>query len=179
MLQFSEEHEMIRKLIRRWTTSKLEPKVDALEAGEPPYELMRDFANTFGIPDMVRGMFAKLEQRAAKGADGDDPPPRAKGALAASDPALSAIVSIELSRVCPGFALAFGATGGLAGGAIMGKGTLEQKKRWALPIMTLEKIGALMGVTRERIRQIRERAFEKLRESPDGTALSGFWKTAD
>ncbi|HEY5925669.1 MAG TPA: acyl-CoA dehydrogenase family protein [Kofleriaceae bacterium] len=141
MLQFSEEHEMIRKLIRRWTTSKLEPKVDALEAGEPPYELMRDFANTFGIPDMVRGMFAKLEQRAAKGADGDDPPPRAKGALAASDPALSAIVSIELSRVCPGFALAFGATGGLAGGAIMGKGTLEQKKRWALPIMTLEKIG--------------------------------------
>ena len=35
--------------------------------------------------------------------------------------------------------------------------------------MTLEKIGALMGVTRERIRQIRERAFEKLRESPDGS----------
>ena len=41
--------------------------------------------------------------------------------------------------------------------------------------MTLEKIGALMGVTRERIRQIRERAFEKLRESPDGKALCGFW----
>src|SRR3990172_4392531 len=44
--------------------------------------------------------------------------------------------------------------------------------------MTLEKIGALMGVTRERIRQIRERAFEKLRESPDGRALMGFWGTA-
>jgi RNA polymerase primary sigma factor len=44
--------------------------------------------------------------------------------------------------------------------------------------MTLEKIGALMGVTRERIRQIRERAFEKLRESPDGLALSGFWNAA-
>ena len=43
--------------------------------------------------------------------------------------------------------------------------------------MTLEKIGALMGVTRERIRQIRERAFEKLRESPDGRALCGFWST--
>jgi RNA polymerase primary sigma factor len=41
--------------------------------------------------------------------------------------------------------------------------------------MTLERIGALMGVTRERIRQIRERAFEKLRESPDGRALAGFW----
>lgn len=44
--------------------------------------------------------------------------------------------------------------------------------------MTLEKIGALMGVTRERIRQIRERAFEKLRESPDGRALAGFWSAA-
>ena len=41
--------------------------------------------------------------------------------------------------------------------------------------MTLEKIGALMGVTRERIRQIRERAFEKLRESPEGRSLMGFW----
>jgi RNA polymerase primary sigma factor len=41
--------------------------------------------------------------------------------------------------------------------------------------MTLEKIGALMGVTRERIRQIRERAFEKLRESPEGRSLNGFW----
>jgi acyl-CoA dehydrogenase len=144
MLQFSDEHEMIRKLIRRWTASKLEPKVDALEAGEPPYQLMRDFATTFGIPDMVRGMFKKLEERAAKGTPGDDEPaPRAaRGALSASDPALAAIVSLELSRVCPGFALAFGATSGLAGGAIMGKGTLEQKKRWGLPIMTLEQIGA-------------------------------------
>ncbi len=44
--------------------------------------------------------------------------------------------------------------------------------------LTLEKIGALMGVTRERIRQIRERAFQKLRESPDGKALKGFWVAA-
>jgi RNA polymerase primary sigma factor len=44
--------------------------------------------------------------------------------------------------------------------------------------LTLERIGALMGVTRERIRQIRERAFEKLRESPDGEALAGFWHAA-
>ncbi|MDH3455234.1 MAG: RNA polymerase sigma factor RpoD/SigA [Gemmatimonadota bacterium] len=44
--------------------------------------------------------------------------------------------------------------------------------------LTLEKIGELMGVTRERIRQIRERAFEKLRESPHGEALKGFWIAA-
>ena len=40
---------------------------------------------------------------------------------------------------------------------------------------TLEEIGSLLGVTRERIRQIRNRAFEKLRESPHGDSLSGFW----
>jgi RNA polymerase primary sigma factor len=40
---------------------------------------------------------------------------------------------------------------------------------------TLEEIGSLVGVTRERIQQIRNRAFEKLRESPQGASLSGFW----
>ncbi len=44
--------------------------------------------------------------------------------------------------------------------------------------MTLERIGDLLGVTRERIRQIRERAFEKLRHSEDGNALAGFWQVA-
>ena len=44
--------------------------------------------------------------------------------------------------------------------------------------LTLEKIGELLGVTRERIRQIRERAFEKLRDSPDVRALRGFWGAA-
>ncbi|WP_419950756.1 sigma-70 family RNA polymerase sigma factor [Candidatus Palauibacter sp.] len=42
--------------------------------------------------------------------------------------------------------------------------------------MTLEEIGSLLGVTRERIRQIRNRAFDKLRASPDGEALEGFWR---
>ena len=137
MYQFSEEHEMVRKLIRRWTASKLEPKVDALEAGEPPYELMRDFVKTFGIADLARGAFAKLEARAKEGTAKE-----VKSGLRAADPALASIVSIELSRVCPGFALAFGASAGLAGAAIMAKGTLEQKQRWGLPLVTFEKIGA-------------------------------------
>ena len=33
--------------------------------------------------------------------------------------------------------------------------------------LTLEGIGIMLGVTRERVRQIRERAFEKLRSSPE------------
>src|SRR5262249_43615139 len=54
----------------------------------------------------------------------------------------STLVAIEMSRVNPGFFMSFGAWLGLAGGAIMAKGTPEQKKRWALPILTMEKIGA-------------------------------------
>jgi RNA polymerase primary sigma factor len=39
---------------------------------------------------------------------------------------------------------------------------------------TLEEIGAALGVTRERIRQLRERAFIKLRECPEVQHLGGF-----
>lgn len=138
MYQFSEEHQMIRSLIRRWATSKLEPAVDALEAGEPPYALMRDLAQTFGLPSMVKAAFAKMAERAAGGA-GEAKEDKLSGM---GDPALSTILSIELSRVCPGFMLAFGASAGLAGGAIVGKGTLEQKQRWGLPLLSWEKIGA-------------------------------------
>lgn len=137
MYEFTQEHEMVRKMLRKWTTEKLEPQVTAIEEGAEPYGLMRDLARTFGIPDMVKSAFAKMESRAAEG----KPAPKMSG-LAGPDPAIGAILSIELSRVCPGFMLAFGASMGLAGGAIMGKGTLEQKQRWGLPIMTWDKIGA-------------------------------------
>ncbi len=43
---------------------------------------------------------------------------------------------------------------------------------------TLDKIGARMVLTREKLRKIREQAFAKLRESPDGRALKGFWRAA-
>jgi hypothetical protein len=142
MFRFSQEHEMVRGIVRKWAESKLAPKVDALEAGEPPYELMRDLAKTFGLPGMVKAAFDQMEQRAKQGTgDGADKEMKV-GLGGMGDPALSAILSIELSRVCPGFMLAFGASMGLAGGAITGKGTFEQKKRWALPILTWDKVGA-------------------------------------
>jgi hypothetical protein len=144
MFAFSEEHQMVRKMIRKWTTEVLEPKVSALEAGELPYELMRNLARTFGLAELVKSTFADL----IAGKDEAEPEP-AEGAprkrrvgLAGPDPAMSAVLSLELSRVCPGFMLAFGASLGLAGGAIMARGTPDQKRRWAIPILTFEKIGA-------------------------------------
>jgi alkylation response protein AidB-like acyl-CoA dehydrogenase len=55
---------------------------------------------------------------------------------------LMMVVIKELSRVSPGFAMGFGVSLGLAGGALLAKGTAEQLERWALPVVTLEKIGS-------------------------------------
>ena len=135
MFEWKEEHKMIRKMLRKWATEVLEPAVPAIEAGESPYALMRKLGETFGIAGMVR---SSLKEAAGS----DDKPSKGRAKGITGDAAISALLSIELSRVCPGFMLAFGATLGLAGGAIMARGTKEQKQQFGIPILTLEKIGA-------------------------------------
>jgi acyl-CoA dehydrogenase len=138
MFDFTEEQKMVRQMVRKWVTSKLAPSVDALESEETlPYPLMRDFIKTFGADEMARATFAKLEERTKSTGDGAD-----DVGMMGRDPGMSAIVAIEFSRVSPGFSMAFGASVGLCGGAIMRSGTLAQKKRFALPVLTGEKIGA-------------------------------------
>ena len=39
---------------------------------------------------------------------------------------------------------------------------------------TLEEIGSMLGVTRERVRQLRDRALKRLREGEMGNALESF-----
>jgi RNA polymerase primary sigma factor len=39
---------------------------------------------------------------------------------------------------------------------------------------TLEEIGSMLGVTRERVRQLRDRALKRLREGEVGIALASF-----
>jgi len=39
---------------------------------------------------------------------------------------------------------------------------------------TLEEIGGMLGVTRERVRQLRDRALKRLREGEVGRALASF-----
>jgi alkylation response protein AidB-like acyl-CoA dehydrogenase len=141
MFDFTEEHKMMRKMLRRWVDAELVPHVDALESEAMlPYEPMRKLLKTFGADDMARQTIAKAEERAASG-KADGPRGDAEGGMM-RDPAMSAITAIEFSRVSPGFAMAVGASLGLCGGAIMKRGTLAQKKRFALPVLTGEKIGA-------------------------------------
>jgi RNA polymerase primary sigma factor len=41
--------------------------------------------------------------------------------------------------------------------------------------MTLEEIGQRLGITRERVRQIKEKGLERIRRSGTGRSLAGFW----
>jgi len=138
MLDFTDEQKMARQMLRQWADKELAPHVAKMEKGEIlPYDIMRKLIRAFGMDEMIRAQLGKLE----------DAPDKPEGAAkkergAMGDPGLMAVVSMELSRVCPGFCLAFGASLGLAGGAIMAKGTNAQKLKWARPILTMEKIGA-------------------------------------
>src|SRR3954470_10862189 len=108
MLDFTEEQNLAQQAIRAWCAQHLEPKVLAMESGELSiYPAMREMAATFGIGDMARAAFAKMASRGEGGKSG-----------ASSQSSLMAILMMELSRVCPGFALAFGASLGLFGGAV-------------------------------------------------------------
>jgi alkylation response protein AidB-like acyl-CoA dehydrogenase len=130
MLDFTEDQKLAQNAIRAWCAAKLEPNVQKLEACElSVYPVMRELGATFGIPDMARTAFARMKEKGAR-----------KSGF--GDAGMMTILMMELSRCCPGFAMAFGATMGLFGGAVMARGTDEQKERWALPVFTLEKIGA-------------------------------------
>ena len=140
-LDLTEQQQMIRQVLRSWCEENLEPELDALEDAELlPYPLMRQLAEDFGLEQMITGGIAATgsdEQTAgAHSSDG--------GGLfgPGTDPLLGHLVMMELSRISPGFALSLGASIGLAGGSIMSRGTRGQKKRWGLPILSLDKIGA-------------------------------------
>ncbi len=137
MFDFTDEQKMVQTMVRKWAETELEPHVDALESGEMlPYPIMQKLVKTFGLPAMIKSHFARMEKKLETG----EAVPRGDGT--GTDPTWGAILAMELSRFCPGFVLAFGASAGLAGGAIMARGTFEQKKRWALPVLAFEKIGA-------------------------------------
>ena len=137
--RLNEQEQMVEKMVRQWCERTLLPKVPALEAGElEPWPLMREFARTFGLDQMAAASVKKRIARLREGAEGKEDLMEGMG----GSPMLGYVVVKELSRVSPGFAMGWGVSVGLAGGAILAKGTPAQKRRWALPILTMEKVAA-------------------------------------
>jgi len=146
MIEWSEQHRMIRDAVRRFVDAEIVPNLEELEHGDtPPYEVLRKLIRTFGMDEMARSRFAKqLDPPAAQGrADDGDSEEKQGGSPGRADAvAMQLIPIIELCRYCPGMVTAMGVSMGLAGSAILSKGTRRQKERWALDLLTLDKIGA-------------------------------------
>ncbi len=140
MFQWSDEHQMIRDAVRRFVDDEIRPHVDELEHGDlPPYDILRKLFATFGMDSMARESFAKGIEREKAMAAGEDVPEKKSGGDGGG---MSLIPIIELCRVCPGMVTAMGVSMGLTSAAIMSKGTIAQKERWALDLLTMDKVGA-------------------------------------
>lgn len=143
MYEWSEEHQMMRMAVRQFIEKEIVPDIDAYEhEGRPPYDALRKMFSTFGIDVASRAAFAKrMEREAAGGSSGTDAVSGSEGG-GRSDPAMTIIPTIELSRHCPGMVTALGVSMGLTSAAINARGTRAQKERWVPDLLTLEKIGA-------------------------------------
>lgn len=142
MIEWSEQHRMIQDMVRRFVEAEVVPHLQELEHGDlSPYGVMRKLVEQFGIAEAARSRYEAQKARALRGeADGKSEPP--SGQQAADALAMQIIPIIELSKYCPGLVTAMGVSMGLTAGAIMSRGTWTQKDRWALPLLTLDKIGA-------------------------------------
>ena len=136
MYQWSEDHQAIIDVVRRFIDAEIRPHLDELEHGDmPPYEILRKMYATFGLRDMAKENFAKQLERKKSGED-------APVARRNSDPGAQLITTIELCRVSPGLVTSLGVSTGLAAGTINKLGTPAQMERWGLDLLTLDKVGA-------------------------------------
>jgi hypothetical protein len=145
MFEWSDEHRMIRDAVKRFVDEEVRPHVEELEHGDlPPYDILRKLYATFGMDALARDRFKRQMERERAAAEaiarGEEPPPARKES--GGDSGMSLLPIIELCRVCPGMVTAMGVSVGLTSSAIMAKGTIAQKERWALDLLTMEKIGA-------------------------------------
>ena len=58
MIEWSEQHLMIRDAVRKFVEAEIAPHVEELEHGDmPPYDILRKMISTFGMDEMARTRF--------------------------------------------------------------------------------------------------------------------------
>jgi hypothetical protein len=153
MFEWSEELMMVRDAVRTFVDTEIRPHREELEHGDlPPYDLLRKLFKTFGMDQMAADSFDKRIAAEEAEEEGGSPPAasgsrRDAGAERGSDRGsggggFTMLPIIELCKCSPGMVTAMGVSVGLTAAAIMSKGTIAQKKRWARDVLTMEKIGA-------------------------------------
>ncbi len=139
MYEWSDEHKMIRDAVRDFVEKEVRPRREELEFGDtPPYEVIRKLYATFGMGDMARASF---ERRIAR-EKGETEPAKEEGGGDGPGAGFMLLPIIELCRCSPGLVTAMGVSTGLAASTIMSRGTIEQKEKWALDLLTFDKVGA-------------------------------------
>jgi len=140
MFELEEQHRMVEKMVRTFCEKEIEPHVEAMESGEVlPFDLIRTLAKKFGLDRMRSGLEKSVKKKSGK--DGDKGASDGGMFSMGADPLLGAIVGKEISRVSPGLCMTLAASFGLCGGTIMSKGTPEQKQKYGIPVITLDKVG--------------------------------------
>ena len=146
MIEWSDEQRMIRDAVRQFVEKEIKPNVEALEHGDmPPYDILRKLFRTFGMDAMAKDGFHKRmarEKAIAAGEVVEERDASGGGGGAGDGGAFTIIPIIELCRYCPGMVTAMGVSMGLTASAIMSRGTIAQKERWALDLLTMDKVGA-------------------------------------
>ena len=141
MFEWPEELQMVRDAVRTFVDNEIRPHREELEHGDlPPYDLLRKLYKTFGMDQMAADSFDK--RIAAEEAAGEAASRRRRAASGGGGGGFTMLPIIELCKCSPGMVTAMGVSVGLTAAAIMSKGTLAQKKRWARDMLTLDKIGA-------------------------------------
>lgn len=141
MIEWSDTEILIRDTIREFVDKEVRPHVDELEHGDlPPYPIIRKLFSTFGLDAMARESFKSSIEKARAGTETTGDGGMMGGGSGTE--AMSFIAISELCRVSPGIIGALGVSLGLAAGTIMARGTEEQKERWALDLLTFDKVGA-------------------------------------
>jgi len=140
MFEFNETHLMIQDMFRQYMTKEIEPLIDDIEDGKiPVFEPLGRMVETLGLRSQMDGIDLS---RPAMGGSREKRTPDPNNPMEGMEVIAGNILIKEMSRVSPGMAMSFGVSTGLAGGTILGKGTLEQKKAFGLPLLKLDKIGA-------------------------------------
>jgi alkylation response protein AidB-like acyl-CoA dehydrogenase len=147
VIEWSDEQRMVQAAVRDFIDKEVVPVHRDLEHGDlPPYDVLRRLMRAFGMDAMARDRFARQIARdgggpGGAGAEREEAAPR-DPTEAANAAAFQLIPIIELCRWSPGMVTAMGVSMGLTSAAIMAKGTVAQKQRWALDLLTMDKIGA-------------------------------------
>jgi alkylation response protein AidB-like acyl-CoA dehydrogenase len=144
VIEWTDEQQMVRAAVRDFIEKELVPHHRDLEHGDlPPYDIIRRLFSTFGMDAMARDRFARQIARDKDGNTGGTDEDEGRDPQEAANAAAFQIIPIiELSRWSPGMVTAMGVSMGLTAAAILSRGTVAQKERWALPLLTMEKIGA-------------------------------------